>query len=1160
MKKQHVSKRASLLCLSVSAVAITAVVGVPLQNAAAQSLDGKGFAISLDAAPLSEAVSSQSLGERGSGLPDTARIDIRYDGLKPTRILNVSTSDLRSAYQAGETLTFRASSNYPAYIDKAEVRVIDLSGSYPKTLDVLPVAPNGEAQWVMPVDGGKNYAYALRVYDASGRYDETFALPLDRTTAAFESHETTGGEIVAAGEGEDRTRRRAIPVIGGVVVVSGQVDPQQDVTVMGEAVPVTASGEFVISRNIPAGSHSVDVEYTSNGKERSLIKEVEVPESDWHYVAIADVTVGRHLEDTERSADPYFEKNYAEGRLAYYVSGITKNGWSITSSADTGEGDIEDILTRLDDKDPRAVIARLDQDDLYPTYGDDSSSYDDTPSSGRVYLRAQRGQTQATWGDFTAEVEGSELLNNTRKLYGGEVRSATAATTASGDARLSGVVYGAQPGTLPQTDILRGTGGSLYFLSRQDINGGSESVSVQTIDPDTGRVIATRNLAAGSDYELDYMQGVIKLAQPLNSSSSDGGLASGTSGAYDVNLVVQYEYTPLAGDVDGYSFGGRAEAWVNDHMRLGATAMKETTGLADQKMLGADLRFQMGQNSFLQAEIAQTDGPGFGRTVSSDGGLTLTDEAGSLGREARAYSVDSHVDFGELDLPKDGFAEFYMERIEGGFATLNQSVEEDQFLIGGRTRIEVSDRLELGLSGEHFESDLGNHKNSAEVAVAFDIDKSWRVEGAYNYLDQLEDGKPEDTGTRSDVSARLTYELSDDAKAWLFGQVTAQKTGGLSRDDRYGIGAEVRVSEKLVLSGEVSDGTDGVGAAATATYTQGADREVYFGYSLDPTRTLSGYNLVGDDMGKVVVGSRYRHSDQLTSYAENAFDLYGDHHSQTRAYGITYSPVEKWSFSGALESGVVRDKHNGDLDRNAYSLGVVYNDADVLKARSRVEYRSETGDGANQDADTWAATAGFEYKRNENARLLGSFDALLSENSGDSFRDGEYIEASLGYAYRPIEHERLNMLFKYSYLYDLPGADQVTVHGDKGGDAQRSHVLSVDLDYDLSKSLTLGAKYGYRRSEVAERGTTDFQASTAHLGIARLDWHVVKNWDAMVEGRLMYGEETDTFSTGALLGVYRHIGEHVKVGVGYEWGNVSEDLTDLNYTNSGVFLNLVAKM
>ena len=48
--------------------------------------------------------------------------------------------------------------------------------------------------------------------------------------------------------------------------------------------------------------------------------------------------------------------------------------------------------------------------------------------------------------------------------------------------------------------------------------------------------------------------------------------------------------------------------------------------------------------------------------------------------------------------------------------------------------------------------------------------------------------------------------------------------------------------------------------------------------------------------------------------------------------------------------------------------------------------------------------------------------------------------------------------------------------------------------------------------------------------------------------------------TGALLGVYRHLGEHFKVGVGYNFTDYSDDLTDLSFRNDGWFLNIIGEM
>jgi hypothetical protein len=61
--------------------------------------------------------------------------------------------------------------------------------------------------------------------------------------------------------------------------------------------------------------------------------------------------------------------------------------------------------------------------------------------------------------------------------------------------------------------------------------------------------------------------------------------------------------------------------------------------------------------------------------------------------------------------------------------------------------------------------------------------------------------------------------------------------------------------------------------------------------------------------------------------------------------------------------------------------------------------------------------------------LIGNFDAIFADADTGNLRGGTYVEAQLGYAYRPVANDRLNGLISYTYLYDLPGADQVNVDG-----------------------------------------------------------------------------------------------------------------------------------
>ena len=116
--------------------------------------------------------------------------------------------------------------------------------------------------------------------------------------------------------------------------------------------------------------------------------------------------------------------------------------------------------------------------------------------------------------------------------------------TNDGEARVAVSLYAAQPDNLPGRDVFQGTGGSIYFLSQQDVSLGSETLSIEVRDRTTGRVIDRRQLSYGQDYTINHVQGVITLAQPLNSAGGNGVVVTNPGGQYEYHLVAQYEFTP----------------------------------------------------------------------------------------------------------------------------------------------------------------------------------------------------------------------------------------------------------------------------------------------------------------------------------------------------------------------------------------------------------------------------------------------------------------------------------------------------------------------------------------------------------------------------------------------------------------------------------------
>ena len=225
---------------------------------------------------------------------------------------------------------------------------------------------------------------------------------------------------------------------------------------------------------------------------------------------------------------------------------------------------------------------------------------------------------------------------------------------------------------------------------------------------------------------------------------------------------------------------------------------------------------------------------------------------------------------------------------------------------------------------------------------------------------------------------------------------------------------------------------------------------------------------------------------------------------------------------------------------------------------SALEYRQEDGNltGART---TWLMRNTFSHQATPDWRALGKFNFSSSKASAGAFFDGDFVELSAGAAYRPVDNSRWNALFKYTYYYTLPSPGQVSPANVVLDFAQKSHVLNFDVIHDLQPWVSVGFKYGLRLGELKDNKVAgEWFSSRAQLVIGRLDFHWVKEWDAIVELRRLAAREAGDARAGVLLGVYRHVSDGVKVGVGYNFTNFSDILTDLSYRSRGWFVNALS--
>jgi hypothetical protein len=104
----------------------------------------------------------------------------------------------------------------------------------------------------------------------------------------------------------------------------------------------------------------------------------------------------------------------------------------------------------------------------------------------------------------------------------------------------------------------------------------------------------------------------------------------------------------------------------------------------------------------------------------------------------------------------------------------------------------------------------------------------------------------------------------------------------------------------------------------------------------------------------------------------------------------------------------------------------------------------------------------------------------------------------------------------------------------------------------------VGGKYAYRLGEASlDLVQPTFFDNTAQLSVLRVDYRFLKQWDTLAEVRQLGLPDLNQRSRGVLTAIYRHITKNLKAGVGYNFTNFSDDLTDLNYNHRGIFINLI---
>ncbi len=818
-----------------------------------------------------------------------------------------------------------------------------------------------------------------------------------------------------------------------------------------------------------------------------------------------------------------FEENIDMGRINFYLRGKIKGKYLITAWLDTEEESIDEILKNLDERKENTPFEKIDAEKYYPVYGDDSKVVSETNTAGKLYLKLESEELNAIWGNYKLNYDNNKLINLSKNIYGANIDY---------DNRFDFNTFWYQPFSTQTRDELELTGGILYYLRQDDLIAGSENVKLELRDSSTDRVLESINLMAGEDYEINYLQGRITLKSKLNLFNNQS-LIDDQDGSDKYFMVVDYQYDYKSSDNDQNNYGLETKYDFTDQLYLGANFIEESSEDSDEyNLYGLNLVYQNPENTEFRIDYAESENITAEKYFSDDGGITYKEISLNNDDQAQAWNLEySKVLTEANDLE---FNTFYSNK-EAGFNSGSQYLEKDKenyglALIQEKEKKENEIAYEKDINGEN-ETDIYNLR----------FWRQWSEKRSYELELENKVKKEADQYDEKTLNAALGFDHQFDSGNKIYGsqQLTLDKSEGAERNNITTLGGEIK-REKWHYSAEASAG-DQENILLGAGYMLNQDSEIYTNYERE----------FGDDFStETTFGTNTEVSDKTNITAEHRIFDSEDENKQSNIIGLDYLASNNLTLSFDYTRSDVEKDDSEDFKRDIVGGAINYT-KDNFRSSNRIEYRV---DDKSEEFEQLVLKSNTSWKYNEEFNYLSEIEYSKEQEDGED----RFFEGTIGMAYRPIDNTKLNYLFKYTYLdqKNYLNLDTERELGDYA--AEKSQILALDLIYDLNKKWKLTEKIAYNNSEVKLNSFSESWArSETYLWANKVDYALREDLNFFVEYRILENKLAADRRDGFLVGAYKDFDKNIKVGIGYNFTDFNDDLTNLSYEAEGWFINLI---
>ena len=807
-----------------------------------------------------------------------------------------------------------------------------------------------------------------------------------------------------------------------------------------ELEPTTASGGLSITLPFRDGDVT---------RKQTLQTWLTPGKRPWTIVGFAAGTVGFNtLNGRTEGLGANGEHWFSDARLALYAKGRIKGKWLMTLAYDSDKN-----------KDEARFAGTIDPTAYYTIYADRSERRYDAASVRKLYLKLERPQFYALFGDYETGINEPQLtryqraFNGVKAEYGNEHVRATA--------------FAADTPYRHRREEIQGNGLSgPYALGARDILPNSERVVLEIRDRlRSDRIVESRALVRHIDYDIDYIGGTLRFRDPILSRSS----------LLDPQfIVVDYEVDGVGQRV--LNAGGRA-SWTNTPKTLtvGATAIHDENDIAKTNMGGVDVRYTPNANTEVRAEFGMSDAkPRAGSTTPTSGTATAwLVEAEHHGKTldllAYAREQESGYGIGQTNGSESGTRKFGFDgrvRITPDLSIVGSAWNEDYLgsaarRTAGKALAEyrtngldlragltvANDRLDDGRTASSTIAQLGATKRflgnkleldaQTEIPVggkneSIDFPARHKLTARYAVTDDVTLVGGYEIAHGDTVDAR-TARIGFDVKPWVGGRLVAsanqQSTNeyGPRSFAAYGLSQSLPVNKKLTVDFTL-DGNKTLGGVDPARVLNPAHPVASGGF-------IGNGSVVTEDFTAVTTGATYRSERwSLAGRAEYRAGDLGDR------YGLTISGLrqigEGRAFGGALTWFKANQKGGPRTDAKTVALSWANRPDDSRFAfLEKFEMREDKVRGAvfGQAGPIGGAPLTIDGDATSR-RVINSF--ALNWSPTQKREDGTYLGRS-----------EISAFWGTRYVFDRFGADDL-----KGW----SNVFGADIRFDLSETFDVG--------------------------------------------------------------------------------------------------------